>query len=117
MSKALSQAVDYERDALRAASMSSALKRAERETRRLREQLSVKQARIADLESTIRLMRSRVETAEAPFGKGMEVRFIISAFELVDAVDPHGIIDLTIDKARHDLHMEVRRLGLDAGRR
>ena len=81
------------------------------EIERLREQLRVKQQRIADLEALVRLMRSRVETAPAPFGKGLEIRVLVSGHDLVTAYDPHAIIDYVFDGARHKVHEEARRVG------
>ncbi len=58
---------------------------------------------IIDLTEQVRLMRSRVETAKPPFGEGLELRILISAFDLVDARDPYAVIEYVIDKARLDL--------------
>lgn len=64
--------------------------------------------RIHALEETISAMRSRIETADSPFGKGMEIRVIVSALDLAEARDPHILIDSIIDVARQSLHRHLR---------
>jgi hypothetical protein len=54
-------------------------------------------------------MLSRVESADPPFGKGMEIRFIVSAFDLVQAKSPYMAIDYLIGKAQRELHAEADR--------